>query len=120
MTEYNAVGDVINYSITLANTGNVTVYNPVMNDPGADSAPLYLSGDLNGNDELEVGELWTFSASHTITQQDIDNGDYVNVATGSGLADTNGDGSGDTPVSEDDTETVDANQNPAVETVKTL
>ncbi len=47
---------------------------------GDDFAPVRLSGDANGDDLLDPGEVWLYSsetvASHTVTL-----GDYVNTAT---------------------------------------
>ncbi|MGB4847852.1 MAG: hypothetical protein WBP41_08035 [Saprospiraceae bacterium] len=116
---YVAVGDILTYTITLANTGNVTVYNPTMSDPGADAAPLYVSGDGTIIGVLEVGETWIYNASHTVSQLDLDNGHYMNVATGNGSADTNGDGIGDTPVTDNDPEIINAVQSPSLNVVKT-
>ena len=102
-SSYAAVGDVINYTITVANTGNTTISNVVVTDPQASTGPTYQSGD-DGDGELEVGETWTYVATYVITQADIDNGSFTNTATGSG-DDPNGD-----PVGDDDDETVDADQ----------
>uniref|UniRef100_UPI00047AB329 DUF7507 domain-containing protein n=1 Tax=Algoriphagus vanfongensis TaxID=426371 RepID=UPI00047AB329 len=82
-TDFDAVGDVITYTISVENTGNVSILNPIVSDPGADSAPVYSSGD-DGDGILEVGEIWVFTASHTISQDDLDNGTYSNEATASG------------------------------------
>ncbi|WP_035456984.1 DUF7507 domain-containing protein, partial [Algoriphagus terrigena] len=82
-SDFDAVGDVINYTITLENTGNVSIQNPVVTDPGASSPPTYESGD-DGDGVLEVGETWEFTATHVVTQEDIDSGGYTNTATASG------------------------------------
>ncbi|MCA0133958.1 DUF7507 domain-containing protein, partial [Winogradskyella alexanderae] len=111
LTEYDTVGQVINYTITLTNDGNVTVYNPTMADATADAAPVR-GADAPGNNDgvLDVGETWTYTASHTVTQADLDLGFYTNTAEGDGSADTDGDGTGDTAVDSDESETVNANQ----------
>ncbi len=120
---YDMVGDVLNYIITLANTGNITVYNPVMSDPGADApGPQYVSGDTDNDNVLDVGETWNYTAVHTVTQQDLDNGNYINVATGTGSGDTDGDGSGgdpgDTPLTDNDNEIILALQTATINVVK--
>ncbi|MDY0285809.1 MAG: HYR domain-containing protein, partial [Bacteroidales bacterium] len=46
---YSAVGDAINYTITVENTGNVTIDNIVVTDNNADAAPTYVSGDTNAD-----------------------------------------------------------------------
>jgi uncharacterized repeat protein (TIGR01451 family) len=120
LTEYTTVGQVITYSITLENTGNVTVYNPTMTDATATTGPTYVSGDGGIAAALDTGETWTYTATYTVTQADIDNGSYTNLAEGSGSADTTGDGSGDTLVESDEDETVNATQTTSIATVKTF
>ncbi|PHN00648.1 DUF7507 domain-containing protein, partial [Flavilitoribacter nigricans] len=109
-TEYSAVGQHINYEIMLTNDGNVTIYDISVSDPNAEPGSItFISGD-NGNGALDVGETWTYTAYHIVTQTDIDNGTVLNVATGSGSADTEGNGAGggpgDTPVSDMSNEVV--------------
>jgi len=79
-------GDVIDYTITVENTGNQTLTNVVVTDPNADT--LVRGADLAGDndDELEVGETWSYTATHTVTQAEIDDngggdGDIDNTAT---------------------------------------
>jgi hypothetical protein len=82
--------NVINYSITIANTGNVTLSGVTVDDKVesyASGPATYVSGDANTNGLLDVGETWTYSASYDVTQADIDNngggdGTIDNVATG--------------------------------------
>ncbi|SFU15003.1 conserved repeat domain-containing protein, partial [Algoriphagus locisalis] len=111
-TDYDAVGDVITYTISVENTGNVSIQNPTVSDPGADATPVYSSGD-DGDGVLEVNETWVFTASHTITQDDLDNGSFTNEATASGslIAGSLPNASGSANVT--------ANQNPSWEMTKT-
>ncbi|MCP4081822.1 MAG: hypothetical protein GY743_16405, partial [Planctomycetaceae bacterium] len=90
-----------------------------MADATADGSPAR-GADAPGNNDgvLDVGETWTYTASHTVTQADLDNGSYTNTAEGDGSADTDGDGTGDTAVDSDEDETVNANQSPSISTVK--
>ena len=120
-TEYSTVGEVINYTITLTNSGNVDVYSPTMVDATADAAPVR-GADAPGNDDgvLDVGETWTYTVSHTVTQADLDNGSYTNTAEADGSADTTNDGSGDTPVDNDESETVNGIESPSIEAVKVV
>ena len=92
-----------------------------MADATADAAPLR-GLDAPGNDDvvLDVGETWIYTASHTVTQADMDTGFYTNTAEADASADTDGDNIGDTPVESDDSETVNADQDPVIEAVKTV
>ncbi len=70
-TDYDAVGDVITYNITLANTGNASISTVIMTDPGADAVPgIFRGTDQTGDNDniLETGEIWIYTAQHTITQ----------------------------------------------------
>ena len=77
----NAAGQVITYSINLVNVGNVTLDGIALSDRITQGAttraaptPTRVSGDGNANDRLDVGESWTYSASYTVTQADINTG----------------------------------------------
>ncbi|WP_299129314.1 gliding motility-associated C-terminal domain-containing protein, partial [uncultured Winogradskyella sp.] len=120
-TEYSQVNQVINYRITLTNNGNVAVFNPTVVDTTADASPVR-GTDAPGNNDgvLDVGETWVYTASHTVTQADLDNGSYTNTAEADGSADTDNDGTGDTAVENDGSETVNAAADPSLEAVKTF
>lgn len=105
------VGEVINYSLVVTNDGNITLYNPDVTDIFADGPALRLPDIFDNDDDiLNPGELWSYSVSHSATQADIDNGEFINTASVISLADTDGDGNGDDPISDDDSETVAADQ----------
>ncbi|MBW6441420.1 hypothetical protein K0B04_00735 [Patescibacteria group bacterium] len=97
-TTYSAVGNVIDYSFLVTNSGNVTVVSPftVTDDKATDeSCPATPTS-------LAPGESITCTASYTITQADLDAGFVTNVASGHGYFN-------DTPVnSPTDTETVNS------------
>jgi hypothetical protein len=76
ITQYSTAGDVITYRITLANDGNVTVYSPAVSDPQATTGPAYVSGDLDGDGILDIGETWVYEATYEITQADLDAGSF--------------------------------------------
>ncbi len=70
-----AVGDVINYNITVTNTGNVDLHSIVISDANA---------SIQGSNTialLKVGQSATLTATHTITQAEVDNGQVINTAT---------------------------------------
>jgi uncharacterized repeat protein (TIGR01451 family) len=94
----DSAGDLINYTITVANTGNVSLTGVTVTDPllGALSGP---TESLSTNGVLNVGESWTYTDSYTVQQQDIDD----NGIDGSGNADNDGDI--DNTVTADSTET---------------
>ena len=73
---YSAVGDVIHYTITATNDGNTTLAAVTITDA---NATLGTCTPANGS-PLAPGESITCSASHTITQADIDAGSYFNQA----------------------------------------
>ncbi|MEB8434564.1 hypothetical protein OO007_20165, partial [Cocleimonas sp. KMM 6892] len=77
--------DVVTYSFTLTNTGNVSVSGITLADAKCDVAPTTPdSGDLNTNSILESDEIWIYSCDHTVTQAEIDSGSVDNSATASG------------------------------------
>ena len=79
------IGDAIDYTFVVTNTGNVSISNVVVSDPllgGTIAGPD--SGDTDGDGELDVTETWSYTASYTITQSDIDNGQVDNLATVTG------------------------------------
>ncbi len=89
----NAAGDTIDYTFLVTNTGNVTL-NPVsVDDPavGAVTCPVGV---------LAPAASTTCTATYTLTQTDVDAGEFVNVATASGTPPT-----GDAVTAEDTTTT---------------
>ena len=71
-------GEVINYTITVANTGNVSLTGVQVKDKLSkgkfitELAVYPEGGDLDGDNILDVGETWIYKASYTVTQSDID------------------------------------------------
>jgi uncharacterized repeat protein (TIGR01451 family) len=81
----DAAGDVINYTIALTNDGNMTLTAPAVTDPFvSDLAPVvaggFNTGDTNHDGKLGLGEIWQYTATHTVTQAEIDNGGVVDPA----------------------------------------
>src|SRR4029077_6344724 len=73
-----AVGDVLNYTVTVTNAGNVTLTGVTVTDP--------LTAQNDSITTLAPGESRTFNSSYTLTQADLDNngggdGDIDNTAT---------------------------------------
>jgi len=77
--------DTINYTFSVTNAGNVAISNVVVSDAllgGTIAGPM--SGDTDGDGALDLSETWTFTASYTLIQTDIDNGQVNNLATVTG------------------------------------
>jgi uncharacterized repeat protein (TIGR01451 family) len=83
---FSAVGDVISYTITATNTGNVSLHDVVVTDAQVSDLVCVPATPVA---DLVVGASITCSASHTITQADIDAGSFFNKACAD---DGNGDG----------------------------
>jgi len=89
-----AVGDTIRYAIVVTNTGTVTLTDVVVTDPNADGFDPAADCDTPSPfATLAVGARITCSASHEVTQGDVDSGSFRNTA----LADSN-----ETPRVDDD------------------
>jgi uncharacterized repeat protein (TIGR01451 family) len=73
------------YTITVENTGNVSLgnVNPVDTLPNGTTATLANpSGDTNGNGRLDTGEVWTYTTTYAVDQAQIDAGtDRINSVT---------------------------------------
>ncbi|TVR41612.1 MAG: T9SS C-terminal target domain-containing protein [Bacteroidia bacterium] len=80
-TEYKEVGDVLTYTIEVCNTGNVTLFNVIVNDP--------LTGLNQTLTQLAPGDCVSFSTSYVVTQADLDNTYVLNTVTAVG-EDANG------------------------------
>ncbi|WP_347109245.1 hypothetical protein AAHB33_01195 [Paenarthrobacter sp. S56] len=80
-------GDVITYTFTARNTGNVTLKNVDVNDPLKGLAPLKYTWPGTAR-ELLPGQTVTATATYAITQADIDAGYVTNVATATGTPPT--------------------------------
>ena len=104
----SAAGEVIGYTITLSNTGNVTLTGVTLVDDLADVGSVSCPTDVL-TVAPDAGSVMVCSASYTVTQDDMDAGvDLVNVATG------DSDQTGEVT----DTETVTINQSPLISVVK--
>ncbi|MFP5218931.1 MAG: hypothetical protein ACLGIG_04235, partial [Actinomycetes bacterium] len=103
-----ALGDEVVYTVTVENDGNVTLSDVTVTDPLC--TPVYVSGD-DGDDLLQVEEVWTYECTYEITQADVDAGSVTNTADGSAFF-------GDTEVTDDGTAVVTIPQNPALSITK--
>jgi uncharacterized repeat protein (TIGR01451 family) len=74
------VDDDVTYTFTVTNTGNTPLTNIILEDSRVDNIILISNG--NGDDILDAGETWVFSATYTITEEDTC--PVINTATVSG------------------------------------
>ena len=73
------VGETIDYSFTVTNTGNVTLTNV-----GVTDAKVAMNGGPIATLAVGAQDFSTFTASYTLTQADIDAGSVTNTATATG------------------------------------
>ncbi|MDN4613108.1 hypothetical protein P5G50_01475 [Leifsonia sp. F6_8S_P_1B] len=81
-------GDIVNYTFTATNTGNVTLTGVTINDPLPGLSGLsYAWPGAAG--VLQAGQSVTATATYRLTQADVDAGAVSNVATATGKAPDN-------------------------------
>src|SRR5262249_16711055 len=68
------VGEVITYSIRVSDVGNTNLTDVTVTDPSV--SDMTRGADIVGNNDnvLNPGEIWSFTAHHTVTQADLDSG----------------------------------------------
>lgn len=72
-----SVGGPVTYSIVVTNTGNITLHNVTVADPGV---VMGVCSPTSGS-ALAPGAVMTCPATHVITQAQFDTGSYTNTAT---------------------------------------
>jgi len=85
-TTYDTVGQVIDYSFAVSNTGNLPIIPPITIDDDRtanESCPATTTVG-NGDNFLDPGEVLICTASYTITLADLIAGSVTNTATASG------------------------------------
>ena len=102
----NVAGEVISYTIAVTNTGNAAIAGVAVSDPfTSDEAPVLVggfnSGDLDTDNKLDVNETWHYTASHAVTQAELDAGGTIdNTATATGTGATSDSDDASVPVSQ--------------------
>lgn len=131
------VGAPVTYTLTLVNTGDVTLtianITDTMTRRGNNSATAldapfaFLSGDDDNDGRLDVDEVWTYRATYTLTQVDIDQGGMDNSVEvratdpfGTQVTDISDDGNDADGNSTDDPTEVEIVPGPAINAVKTV
>ena len=105
-------GDTITYEFEVTNTGDVELFDVELTDPRCDPGTIDPGDDVDGS--LAVGEVWHFSCTHLVTQDDPD--PIPNTASVRG--DTE-EGEGGDEVTDQDDHEVDI-IHPAISIVKTV
>ncbi len=85
-----SAGDTIDYVVEVTNPGTVPLTNIIVDDPLVPTL-AFQSGDTNGDDILDMGEVWIYTGAYPLSASDIS---------------TNGGGDGDI----DNTVTVSSNE----------
>ncbi|MFJ4225164.1 hypothetical protein ACIPYT_13105, partial [Microbacterium sp. NPDC089695] len=80
------VGDRVNYTFTIRNTGNVTLANASLVDPLPGLSPPVVTWPTSTSGVIPVGQAATATAFYTITQADVDAGSVRNTASASARA----------------------------------
>ena len=112
----DSTDDLINYRMEVTNTGNSAIAGVLVSDAfTSNEAPvlagIYNIGDLDEDSLLDVDEVWLYTASHQVTQEELDSGaPIVNTAVASGMD----------AASDDDDAAVEVLQRPALQIEKQI
>ena len=102
----DAAGETISYTLAVTNQGNAAIAGVVVSDPfTTNEAPVLVGafnvGDTDQDNLLDVGETWQYTASHTVTQAELDAGTaIVNTATVTGTGATSDSDDASVPVAQ--------------------
>ncbi|MBN3584777.1 DUF11 domain-containing protein, partial [Algoriphagus aestuarii] len=105
-TSVDLAGDIINYALTVTNTGNVILNNVTVSDP--------LTDLLQNLGTMAPGEVRTIETSYTVTQENMDSGSILNIASVTGTSNK------EVTVTDQDDATVEAVRNPSIDLNKTV
>ena len=105
-TEYRAPGEIITYTYTVTNTGNVTLRHVTVTDDKVHGPVACLTPTLS------PGESTTCEATHAVTEANVAEGHITNAGI------VTGDPPAGPPVTDDDTDTVEAIRTPGIELAK--
>ncbi|WP_373396609.1 hypothetical protein V8V91_17830 [Algoriphagus halophilus] len=99
LSSFSAVGDIINYTFTVTNTGNVTLYGVDVIDPILNYTSVI--------GVLTPGQVVNLTVPYSVSQVDIDSGEKINIVIAEGFDPFN------TFVFDLDVLLIQANQNPS-------
>lgn len=66
----DSAGDVIHYTVEVKSIGTTELTGILVTDP--DMTLTYQSGDTDGDGVMDVGEIWIYTGSYTVSQAEID------------------------------------------------
>lgn len=72
---------IVNYTVVVTNTGNVTLSNLVIEDTLVPFEDMTLVESMTKDGHLEVGETWTLTYTYKVTKEDVERGYVLNVAS---------------------------------------
>jgi uncharacterized repeat protein (TIGR01451 family) len=75
------IGDIINYTFVVSNPGIIDLTNVIVADTSIPDLTRGIDVTGNNDDTLDAGEIWSYSASYTITEANIVVGVVVNYAS---------------------------------------
>jgi uncharacterized repeat protein (TIGR01451 family)/LPXTG-motif cell wall-anchored protein len=78
---YHSLGDVLNYTVVITNTGKVDLTNVLIKDTLVPFSSMSLVESKASDKILEVGEVWTLTYKYTVTAKDVEAGSVHNVVT---------------------------------------
>ncbi len=107
-------GDTITYLFEVTNIGDVDLFDVELTDPICDEGTITLVDDGDGDSMLAVDEVWHFTCTHLVTDDDPD--PIPNTGTVTGDTD---EGEGGDEVTDSDDHVVDI-IHPAIDVVKTV
>lgn len=76
-----AVGDVLEYTVVVTNTGEVALPSVTVVDSKVDMAAVRKVESKNADGVLEPGETWSYTYGYTVTAEDMAAGGVVNTVT---------------------------------------
>ncbi|WP_178988292.1 Ig-like domain-containing protein [Winogradskyella schleiferi] len=80
------INETITYTFTVTNNGDIALANVTIADSLLEGATpavsiIFVSGDIDGDNQLDPTENWIYSATYLVTQLDIDATEVTNSAT---------------------------------------
>ncbi|HEY8577175.1 MAG TPA: SdrD B-like domain-containing protein [Devosia sp.] len=115
-----SVGDRVDYTFTVTNTGNTPLLNVLVTDPLTGSGLQGLSTTPIPRLDPGQADSTTFTAYYFLTQADLDNGSRPNTASVSGRWGTNSSNGSSLNATASDNATVPALSNPGLTLIKAL